>query len=317
MVSSAPQVSVVIPTHNRAQLLALTLLSVHRQRHANLEVIVVDEASTDNTPEVVAGLHDSRIRLVRHESPQGVAMARNRGWAESTGDWLAFLDDDDLWAPDKIAAQVREANATGRDWVYVGVVNIDERNVITSVARPLPPEEVVRRLPGYDAVPGGGSNVIARRSLLESVGPFDKRHYNTEDWDMWLRLALRCPPAWVPAPLLARRIHSGNASRNIQATLAGAALIERVHGAAVDYGMLYRWFGELSLRQGNRSDAARFLALAAIRGQVRGVAKQLIGHVRARTHAHLSRHRPHGSAAPPLDDWTAAAQSWLDDLKTA
>src|ERR1051326_8580449 len=173
MASTLPLVSVVIPTRNRSELLALTLRSVRRQQDANLEVVVVDEASTDDTREVVARLPDPRIRLVRHESPRGVAMARNRGWAESRGDWLAFLDDDDLWAPNKIAAQLHAAHATGRDWAYVGVVNIDESNVIISGARPLPPEDVVRRLRNYDAVPGGGSNVIARRALLDRVGPFD------------------------------------------------------------------------------------------------------------------------------------------------
>ena len=204
-----------------------------------------------------------------------------------------------------------------RDWAYVGVVNIDENNRIISGARPLSPEEVVRRLPGYDAVPGGGSNVIVRRSVLDRVGPFDARHHNTEDWDMWLRLARHGPPAWVPAPLLARRIHARNASLNIDAILFGATLIERVHGTAVDYGIFYRWFGELSLRQRKRSDALRFLALAATHGQLSGVVADLVATLRNRTVQHTNNGERRRDISAQRDGWRSAAQDWLDDLNGA
>src|SRR3954469_4879731 len=114
------RVSVVVPTRNRSRLLAATLRSVLRQRAVDLEVIVVDEGSTDDTGAVIAGLRDPRIRIVRHDVPRGVSRARNRGAEEARGDWVAFVDDDDLWAPDKLARQVQAALAAGRDWVYTG-----------------------------------------------------------------------------------------------------------------------------------------------------------------------------------------------------
>ena len=96
----------VVPTHNRSRLLTTTLRSVLWQHDVDLEVIVVDDGSTDDTAQVVAGLGDPRIRRVHHPTPQGVSAARNRGIAEATSDWVAFVDDDDLWAPDKLTRQL-------------------------------------------------------------------------------------------------------------------------------------------------------------------------------------------------------------------
>jgi glycosyltransferase involved in cell wall biosynthesis len=305
--------SVVIPTHNRSAFLALAVASVLRQQDVSIEVIVVDEASTDATAEVLAQASDARVRVIRHDTPRGVARARNHGWQSASGEWIAFIDDDDLWAPEKLASQLAAARASGRDWAYVGSINIDERGRILSGQPPPPPELVVRYLHGYNAIPGGGSNVVARRTLLDAVGPFDARHYNTEDWDMWLRLARRGPPAWVPRPLLAYRVHTSGASLKTEAILAGAALIEQTHATAIDYGVLHRWFAESSLRQRKRGDALRHLVLAAALGQTRGVADDLAAIARRRVRRLLGRVEP-----PSIDrnGWCAQAQGWLDELTT-
>ena len=91
-------VSVVVPTRNRSALLPVTLRSVLAQRDVDVEVIVVDGASTDDTPAVLAALADARLRVVWQDAPDGAASARNRGAAEARGEWLAFVDDDDLWS---------------------------------------------------------------------------------------------------------------------------------------------------------------------------------------------------------------------------
>ena len=121
-----PDISVVIPTRNRRRLLALALASVLDQRGVRLEVIVVDEASTDDTVEMVRSIADPRVRLVRHAVPLGKSAARNRGIAESVGDWIAFLDDDDLWAPDKLRLQLQALRAERRAWAYTGAVNMTD-----------------------------------------------------------------------------------------------------------------------------------------------------------------------------------------------
>ena len=110
-------VSVVVPTRNRRTLLSKALRSVLRQQGVELEAIVVDEASTDDTVDEVTALGDPRVRLIRHDTPRGVSAARTEGAATARCDWLAFLDDDDLWAPDKLASQIQAARrpaATGR-----------------------------------------------------------------------------------------------------------------------------------------------------------------------------------------------------------
>src|SRR5829696_4724680 len=270
--SDVAEVSVVVPTHNRSSLLTLTLQSVLWQRDVDLEVVVVDDGSTDDTAEAVAGLRDGRVRIVRHERPQGVAAARNRGAEEATAEWITFLDDDDLWAPDKLARQLRAAREAGRSWAYTGAVSIDDELKVLGGMPPPSPERVVELLPGFDAVPGGGSNVVVHRDTLAKAGRFDSRLRNTEDWEMWIRLAKLGPPAWVCSPLVAKRAHGHNSSLDTRKILAGSALIERMHGTRFDRGLTYRWLAQSSLRLGRRWAALRFFAAAAFRGQAGNVA---------------------------------------------
>ena len=136
--AAPPTVTVVIPTHNRKELLRYALMSALRQEGVALEVIVVDDGSSDGTAEMLAALTDRRVRVVHHETAQGVSAARNRGIEEARGEWIAFLDDDDLWAPDKLRLQLESATKSGRRWVYVGHVNITLANRVTGGGPPLP-----------------------------------------------------------------------------------------------------------------------------------------------------------------------------------
>src|SRR5918994_5708347 len=170
--NGTPEVSVVIPTRDRGRLLALTLHSVRWQREVDLEVVVVDDGSSDDTAQVVAALAAPRVRLVRHDHPQGVSAARNRGIAEAGGAWVAFLDDDDLWAPDKLACQLEAAHQTGRTWVYTGGVSVDERLRVLDGGPPPPPDQVVELLGRYNPVPVGASNVLVRADTLARAGRF-------------------------------------------------------------------------------------------------------------------------------------------------
>ena len=210
-----PVVSVVIPTRNRRQRLCVALRSALAQQAVDLEVVVVDDGSQDDTSEMVMGLADPRIRLLRNESPQGESGARNRGIAEARGTWVAFLDDDDLWAPHKLSRQLQALLESGRDWAYTGEVMVDSDFRILTGAPPPPPGEVMQSLERHNSVPAGASNVIVNSKLLSRVGPFDKELKRTADWDMWLRLARMGPPGWVCSPLVAICIHSGNMSRDM------------------------------------------------------------------------------------------------------
>lgn len=99
-------VSVIIPTRNRSELLARALSSVLGQAHVEVEAVIVDEDSSDGTREHIASLRDDRITYLRNDRPTGVAKARNRGISEAHGEWIAFLDDDDFWAPTKLQSQL-------------------------------------------------------------------------------------------------------------------------------------------------------------------------------------------------------------------
>src|SRR5918995_1511695 len=258
------KVSVVIPTRNRSAWLSLTLQSVLRQRHDDIEAIVVDDGSTDDTPALIAAVPDGRLKIIRHDTPLGVSASRNDGAAKSEGAWLAFVDDDDLWAPDKLSSQLDAAVDAGHAWVYTGAVTIDERSAVVAGRRPPLPEAVSRLISRSNVIPGGGSNVIVRRDEFESVGPFDTRLKNTEDWEMWIRLNERGAPACVPRPLLGYRVHTRNASLDVAAIFEGISLIEARHRTRVNRGVLHRWIAETSLRTGDRRNALKHMAIAAV-----------------------------------------------------
>ena len=263
------EVSVVVPTHDRRRLLSQTLASILWQRGVDFEVLVVDDGSSDGTAELVAGLGDARVRLLRNDIPQGVAAARNRGIAQAAGGWLAFCDDDDLWAPDKLVRQLEAAHQTGRHWVYTGEVRIDLRQrIVGGTHPPVPPTRVVARLPHWNLVPGGCSGVIVSKAALAVAGWFDSRLCSLEDWDLWMRLARTGSPACVPSLLVGYRLHSGSASRDIGLILAAADMLDERQGVAVDRGHLEHYLAVLCLRSGRHREALRHLGKAARHGKL-------------------------------------------------
>ena len=304
------KVSVVIPTHNRTAWLELTIRSVLRQHHSDLETIVVDDGSTDDTPELLSRMADPRVRVIRHDSSQGVAASRNHGAAEARGEWIGFVDDDDVWAPDKLASQLDAVDAAGRTWVYAGVVHVDDHTRLIGGRPPLPPDAVARLVRHYNVVPGGGSNVIVQRDAFQRAGPFDVRLKNTEDWEMWIRLNEQGPPAWVPRPLVGKREHARMASLDVTAIFEGVSLIERRHETNVDRGVLHRWIAEVSLRNGQRLEAIKHMAIAAVRGQAPGVSRDAATIIRRRLHLD----RPPTATPAAHAEWAEEARAWVDEL---
>jgi glycosyltransferase involved in cell wall biosynthesis len=246
-------VSVVIPTRDRPELLALTLRTALSQEHVNAELIVVDDGSESGTATLVRQLADSRIRLLPNTGPPGVSGARNRGIAAANGRWIAFLDDDDLWAPNKLAMQIAAATENNAGWVYAGDVTVDADLRVCSGAPPPPPDEVVADLRRHNAVPAGASNVAVRREVLERVGDFDTALRTSEDWDMWLRLAATGLPACVRRPLVALRTHGAMASRAFAQVLTDLEIIADRHGIPVDRAGHQRWAAWISLQNITRA----------------------------------------------------------------
>jgi glycosyltransferase involved in cell wall biosynthesis len=262
-----PQVSVVVPSRNRRTLLRATLESILAQRGVELEAVVVDDGSTDGTAEDLAARGDPRLRVVRNEPAQGVARARNRGLDVARGAWVAFCDDDDLWAPDKLRSQLDAAERTGSAWCLTGVVWFAGAELVTYVPTPSS-AQIVAKLPSFNAVPGGCSNVAARREVLAAVGGFDTRMRVLADWDLWIRLSRVSAPAVVDEPLVAYRLHPGNMSGEAGGVLDELRLLEAKSadlrgGRRMDAAWFHRWMGYSALRGGHRRDAAAAFLRAA------------------------------------------------------
>lgn len=183
-----PEVTVVIPTRNRWELLAIALRSALQQEEVDVEVVVVDDGSTDGTPDRLAALEEPSLRLVRHTRSEGVARARNDGIAAARGEWVAFLDDDDFWAPRKLRAQLEVADATGASLIYGTAVALDAQRRPLRIMHPAKASGMARQLLTTNVI-RGPSTVVVRGDLLERVGTFDERLSAFADWDLWLRAA--------------------------------------------------------------------------------------------------------------------------------
>jgi glycosyltransferase involved in cell wall biosynthesis len=257
-------VTVVIPTRDRPGLLASTLRSVLRQEQVDLEVIVVDDGSTD--PVVVGALPEVQapeVTVIRNPCPSGVAAARNRGIERASSTWIATLDDDDLWPPDKLRRQLEAVHGTGRDWVYGGAVHFLPGPQPWHIGAAPAETDIQRRLAHENLVPAGSSNVLARRESLCHVEGFDEDLPHLADWDMWCKLLRMGPPAVIPEFVVAYRLHPQNmVLRSSDGIHDEADIIEcRTEdlrgGEPMDRTGLHFWIASMNMRAGRRSEARR------------------------------------------------------------
>jgi len=264
----APKVSVVIPTRNRWPLLSRAALrSALTQEEIELEVIVVDDGSTDETPQrlAAAGVADPRLRVVRHAASRGVAAARNAGIAAARGEWVAFLDDDDFWSPRKLRQQTDVAAAAGAEFVYAGVVSVDELGAAQYEFSLPDPAVLPLRILAASVLPAGCSNVVARTEVVRSIGGFDERLFQLSDWDLWIRLAWSCKAAACTDVLVGYLEHSENMllsdSRDVTRELAYLdqkhAALRIAHGVDLDRVTFSHWVAWGHLRRSRRLSAAR------------------------------------------------------------
>lgn len=302
-------VSVIIPTFNRRALLMQALASVRAQEGVELEIVVVDDASSDDTVSAVRGLEDNRIVVLSQADRGGVSMARNRGIQASRGEWISLLDDDDLWSPMKLIRQLAGAAATQRRWACSGSVTIDHALVVIAGSPPSGAHEIVRTLPFRNSVPAGASSVLVHRGMLREAGEFDSQLRHMADWDLWIRLGALGLPAVVNEPDVAYRLHGSNASADAEVIQHEINLIERRHvsvrnGAPIDRAFVLRWVAWNLLLTGRRAAAAMTYGRAAIAGDPLSAARA----VAALTDRDIVRR----TLTRDLDTlWCAPAQQWL------
>ena len=256
--------TVVIPTRNRRRFLEQSVFDALRQRDVALELLIVDDGSSDAGAARQVEELDPRIRVIRHDESRGVASARNTGIANASGSWVAFLDDDDRWAPSKLRTQLDAAAAAEAEWVYGAALTIDEQGRMLFVSSPRQPstEDWIGLV---NPVPGGCSNVIARTRLVRDAGGFDERLAMLADWDLWIRLAAKAAPAISEGVLVAYRLHPDNMHirwvESIDAELEYLALKHGEASADLRRDLLIwpalPWLAKAYRRAGRRGRAAR------------------------------------------------------------
>jgi len=212
-------VTAIIPTYNRAQLIREALDSVFAQSRQVDEIIVVDDGSTDNTPEVLRPYGD-RIRYIEQRN-SGPGAARNRGLKEAKGDYIAFLDSDDIWVKDKTKIQMDFFNRHPHlDFVFGDMANFtptkdndmpeiknsEVHNYFTAHSSNL--ERIFDCLIIESVIPT--PTVVFKRSCVSRIGFFDEKLKIAEDLDYWLRAARTCRFGFINAVLAKRRRHDGN-----------------------------------------------------------------------------------------------------------
>lgn len=229
----APLFSVVVPTHDRARLLARAVASVLAQTSENFELLIVDDASSDDTAAVARSFDDPRVRYLRQEENRGVAAARNAGIAAAAGEWVAFLDDDDEYLPRflEASAEALERLRPEAGWCWCGVLDIDDSQGGAIVGRDL----WSPRFGGLEAAhrgfllgrrTGTSCGLVVRRACFDAVGGFDDTLRSGEDTELLVRLARAYPFTVVPEYLVRIHLHPGSRLRTDRP--AGAAAYRRI-----------------------------------------------------------------------------------------
>ncbi|NEP19650.1 MAG: glycosyltransferase [Leptolyngbya sp. SIO4C1] len=213
MTQPEPLVSVVIPVFNGEQTIEETVRSVLGQTYRHLEVIVINDGSTDQTKAILERFQDQRLQVVSY-SNAGLSASRNRGIDRAAGDYISFIDADDVWTADKIAAQLaalrhHPSAAIAYSWTDY----IDEHSQFLQAGTHISASgKVLDKLLTINFIESG-SNVLIRRDALRAVGYFDETLKAAEDWDMWLRLAKAYEFIAVPSPQVRyRRTNSMSAN---------------------------------------------------------------------------------------------------------
>lgn len=208
------KVSVIIPTYNRAHMITQAIDSVLNQAFKDFELIVVDNYSSDNTESVVKSYNDKRIRYFKNQNNGLIGISRNYGIQKSRGEYVSFLDDDDLWLPEKLEKQVGLLDANKElGLVYSDCYVIDSngnllKNTYFHSVKPFS-GNIFNELLVSNFIPQ--LTVLVRGEALGKVGVFDLKYKIAQDYELWLRIAEYYPIGFIEQPLAKYRIHGRSA----------------------------------------------------------------------------------------------------------
>jgi glycosyltransferase involved in cell wall biosynthesis len=305
----ADVISVVIPTRDRAQIVLNTVNLTLDQRDVELELIVVDDGSSDGTGEALEALGDRRVTVLRNAASRGVAHARNRGIERATQPWIAFLDDDDRWSPDKLRVQLDLARAEDADFVYTAGLAVAADGRVLWWSPAFAPAELRQGIRSRNLVFAGSSNVLARTELLRRLGGFDESLHHIADWDLWIRLTEAGRAAACPEALVAYVVHETNMHQTVIDSAAREGRLLRAKHAhsslpgRFDPVVFRRWIAEGQAQSGRPGRAALTYAVTALRHRSRPDARRALGTtLRA---LGLRRALEAGEPDGPAPDWLA------------
>ncbi|MBD2231992.1 glycosyltransferase family 2 protein [Phormidium tenue] len=236
LTASTPDISVVIPTYNRADILSRTIDSVLQQTHQNLELIIVDDGSTDGTAALVSAIDDARVRFMPLGENRGGGYARNQGIKAAAGKYIALLDSDDEWLPNKLELQIALLDSATDPKVAAAYCTYYERHELTKrdvfIGTTHAGDIFDRLLAGW--CPPSSAVLTHREALLEVDG-FDENLPSFQDFDLWLRLAQAGYRfVVVDQPMLIKHVHSGlQVSTNPAAKLKGFEIFEQRWGQTI------------------------------------------------------------------------------------
>lgn len=204
MLDQKPKISVIIPTYNRAHLIPRAIKSVLNQTYQDIEIIIVDDNSTDNTEEIVKNFKDIRLKYIRHNINKGASAARNTGIKASKGEYIAFQDSDDEWFPDKLEQQIK-VFADGD--LKVGVVYSGFYRIEADKKTYLPSDFYVQKEVNIhnELLKGnfvGTPTVLMKKECFENKRYFDENLPALEDWELWIELSKYYIFKYIKKPLL-------------------------------------------------------------------------------------------------------------------
>ncbi|MCK4321003.1 glycosyltransferase [candidate division WOR-3 bacterium] len=263
-----PKVSVIIPTYNRANMIEETIQSVLNQTFQDFEIIIVDDASTDSTENIVKGFSDKRIKYIQHKVNKGGSAARNTGIKASTGKFIAFLDSDDWWHPKKLENQLTkmETSKLSPALVYTGLKQVNNDGKLIKEIIPIFRGNIFQELL-IENVVGTTSSVLLRKEIFNSVGLFDENLPSRQDLDLWLRIARKYTFDYVKTPLVYIRIHKNRITEDLNMKINSRKLLfNKIYDELKrDRRKIARYFyetGILYLRVGNMAAGRRYLLKA-------------------------------------------------------
>lgn len=210
-----PLITVVIPVYNGEKTVRETIDSVLNQTFQDWELIIINDGSTDKTLEIIGSIKDERIKVFNYPNA-GLAASRNRGISLAKGEYISFIDADDLWTPDKLEVQLKALQENPQAVVaYSWTDIIDESSQIIRAGSYITFNgDVYANLLLMNFI-SNGSNVLIRTEALKEVGKFDESLKSGEDWDMWLRLATRYQFVAVDKPQILYRMSGNSMSANL------------------------------------------------------------------------------------------------------